>query len=74
MGNGRSDQAAAICFQAWLSERGGNGAGEDQAAIRQVRAFFEQHGTSRFAEIRAAHVAVWRRLGNAPWTSTRPKN
>jgi putative DNA primase/helicase len=50
---GEATQAAAICFQAWLNERGGIGAGEVQAAIRQVRAFFEQHGTSRFAEIRA---------------------
>ena len=36
---GEATQAAAICFQAWLSERGGIGAGEVQAAIRQVRAF-----------------------------------
>jgi uncharacterized protein (DUF927 family) len=62
---GEATQAAAICFRAWLNERGGIGAGEDQAAIRQVRAFFEQHGTSRFAEIRPAHVAgaapAWQR-------------
>ncbi len=62
---GEATNAAAICLQAWLAERGGIGAGEVQAAIRQVRAFFEQHGTSRFAEIRAAHVAgvapAWQR-------------
>ena len=41
---GEATQAAAVCFQAWLNERGGIGAGEVHAAIRQVRAFFEQHG------------------------------
>jgi putative DNA primase/helicase len=55
---GEATQAATICFQAWLAGRGGIGAGEVQAAIRQVRAFFEQHGTSRFPEIRAACVAA----------------
>jgi putative DNA primase/helicase len=49
---GEATQASATCFKAWLNDRGGIGAGEVQAAIRQVRAFFEQHGTSRFAEIR----------------------
>ena len=39
---GEATQAAAICFRAWLNERGGIGAGEVQAAIRQVRAFFER--------------------------------
>ena len=53
---GEATQAAATCFQAWLNERGGIGAGEDHAAIRQVRQFFEAHGTSRFTEIRAGVV------------------
>ena len=65
---GEATQAAAICFQAWLTERGGIGAGEVQAAIRQVRAFFEQHGTSRFPEIRdgVAHPSSpsWRQKLN----------
>jgi putative DNA primase/helicase len=68
---GEATQAAAICFQAWLNERGGIGAGEVQAAIRQVRAFFEQHGTSRFPEIgdelRTINRCGWRRRNGAGW-------
>jgi uncharacterized protein (DUF927 family) len=68
---GEATKAAAICFRAWLSERGGIGAGEDQAAIRQVRAFFEQHGTSRFPEIRDELRTInrcgWRRRDGAGW-------
>jgi putative DNA primase/helicase len=50
---GEATQAAARCFRTWLAERGGIGAGEEQSAIRQVRAFIEAHGASRFTEIRA---------------------
>ena len=68
---GEATKAAAICFRAWLSERGGIGAGEDQAAIRQVRAFFEQHATSRFPEIRDELRTInrcgWRRRDGAGW-------
>jgi putative DNA primase/helicase len=32
----------------WLSARGGNGAEEITAGIRQVRKFLEMHGSSRF--------------------------
>jgi uncharacterized protein (DUF927 family) len=68
---GEATQAAAICFQAWLAERGGIGAGEVQAAIRQVRAFFEQHGTSRFPEVgdelRTINRCGWRRRNGAGW-------
>ena len=49
---GEATHAAVTCFMAWLAERGGIGAGEVHTAIRQVRAFFEAHGTARFAEIR----------------------
>ena len=68
---GEATQAAAVCFQAWLTERGGIGAGEVQAAIRQVRAFFEQHGASRFPEIRdelrTTNRCGWRRRDGAGW-------
>jgi putative DNA primase/helicase len=68
---GEATQAAAICFEAWLNERGGIGAGEVQAAIRQVRAFFEQHGTSRFPEIRDELRTInrcgWRRRDGTGW-------
>ncbi len=45
---GEALRAAGACFQAWLSDRGGAGAGEDATALRQVRAFLEAHGESRF--------------------------
>jgi hypothetical protein len=49
---------AAICFKAWLDDRGGIGACDDQAAIRQVRQFFEAYGTSRFVEIRQYETSI----------------
>ena len=44
-------RAAGACFKAWLAERGGAGAGEDAAALAQVRAFLEAHGESRFTPL-----------------------
>jgi uncharacterized protein (DUF927 family) len=51
---GEATRAATRCFADWLAARGTNGAGEKQVALRQVRAFIEQHGASRFTEIRTA--------------------
>jgi len=45
-----ADRAAAICFKAWLGERSGAGDHEIEAGIRQVVAFIEQHGASRFED------------------------
>jgi putative DNA primase/helicase len=49
---GEADHAAATCFQAWLGRRGTTGDQEIEAGIRQVRAFIEAYGDSRF-------VAAW---------------
>ncbi|MFT8484067.1 MAG: DUF927 domain-containing protein [Gluconobacter cerinus] len=49
--HGEALDAAGICFKAWLTERGSVGASEDTRAIKQVRAFIEQHGESRFSNI-----------------------
>ncbi len=49
---GEAMRAAGACFRAWLDERGGTGAAEDQQAIEQVRAFIEAHADSRFAYLR----------------------
>jgi putative DNA primase/helicase len=46
---GEATKAASICFGAYLSQRGGRGAGDIEAGIRQVKAFIERHGSSRFA-------------------------
>jgi uncharacterized protein (DUF927 family) len=43
-----AERAAAACFNSWLSERGSIGDHEIEAAIRQVIAFVEAHGASRF--------------------------
>jgi putative DNA primase/helicase len=48
----QAERATAMCFNAWLAERGTTGAGEDEAAVRQVRQFIEQHGVSRFQVVR----------------------
>lgn len=50
---GEALRAAAACFAAWLAERGDIGAGEDAAALAQVRAFLETHGESRFTPLLA---------------------
>ena len=46
---GESERAAAACFNAWLSARGGNGNGEVVAMLRAVRRFLETHGEGRFS-------------------------
>lgn len=46
--SGEAVRAAGVCFKAWLDQRGGSGAREDQTAIARVRAFIEQHGDGRF--------------------------
>lgn len=48
---GEALRAAGACFRVWLSERGGVGAGEDSAALAQVRGFLEAHGSSRFERL-----------------------
>jgi putative DNA primase/helicase len=45
---GEAYQSAGICFEEWLSRRGGVGASEINNAIQQIRHFLEAHGTSRF--------------------------
>ena len=47
---GEASAAAARCFNDWLAARGDNGPEEITAGLRQVRAFLELHGTSRFEE------------------------
>ncbi|HLO75020.1 MAG TPA: DUF927 domain-containing protein [Magnetospirillum sp.] len=49
--DGEASRAAAICFKAWLDRRGGIGSAETESGLRQVRAFIEAHGLSRFQPI-----------------------
>jgi uncharacterized protein (DUF927 family) len=43
-----ADRAAASCFRAWLERRGSAGDHDIEAGIRQVIAYIEAHGSSRF--------------------------
>jgi putative DNA primase/helicase len=43
-----ADRAAAACFCAWLERRGSTGDHDIESGIRQVAAFIEAHGNSRF--------------------------
>ncbi len=47
---GSADEAAGICFEAWLARRGYSGPAEIEAGIEQVRKFFAQYGGSRFED------------------------
>lgn len=47
---GEATAAAHKCFMAWLESFGGAGNKEERAILSQVRAFFEQHGSSRFED------------------------
>lgn len=48
---GEATQAVQNCFQSWLAERGGTEAYEINAALEQVRHFFELHGDARFVHL-----------------------
>jgi uncharacterized protein (DUF927 family) len=45
-----AERAAAALFKDWLRRRGAAGT-DEEAAIRQVRLFIEQHGASRFQRL-----------------------
>jgi uncharacterized protein (DUF927 family) len=48
---GHAYAAAAVCFQAWLDDRGGTGPAEVVEMIARVRRFIEAHAQSRFEEV-----------------------
>jgi putative DNA primase/helicase len=45
---GDAEWGVGLCFRAWLDRRGGTGMREEETGIAQIRAFIEQHGSSRF--------------------------
>lgn len=45
-----AEKAAGTCFAAWLAQRGSAGNSEIDIGIRQVIAFIEMHGSSRFED------------------------
>jgi uncharacterized protein (DUF927 family) len=50
-GHGEASDAGRRCFAAWLTERGGSGSFDLEAAIRHVKAFIELNGSSRFQPV-----------------------
>ena len=60
---GDSLQAAKVCFDAWLGQRGGTGAHEDTAILSQVKLFIEQHGSSRFQDLDRPEATCINRAG-----------
>lgn len=50
---GEAIEAAGKCFHAWLEGFGGTGNREERAILEQVRGFIEQHGASRFEDLKA---------------------
>lgn len=48
---GEATRAVTKCFKAWLEYRGGTGAAENMAIVRQLELFLEQHGPSRFQDL-----------------------
>lgn len=55
---GDAVKAAATCYRSWLDSRGGGGNQERTAILSSVRAFFESHGESRFADMNDASNRV----------------
>jgi uncharacterized protein (DUF927 family) len=49
---GEAIKAAHKCFRSWLESFGGTGNREERALLAQVRGFFEQHGASRFEDMK----------------------
>jgi uncharacterized protein (DUF927 family) len=55
---GEATTAAACCLSEWILARGTVGSGEVEAALRQVRAFIEAHGASRFQSVHPRLTSV----------------
>ena len=69
-----ADCSAAACFCAWLERRGSAGDHDIEAGIRQVIAFIEAHGSSRFEAAWQEHAervinraGFRRRQDGEPW-------
>jgi uncharacterized protein (DUF927 family) len=68
---GEAQAGVAVCFNAWLSDRGGDGPAEIQKGVRQVLSFLQAHGSNRFEDawdksstFRPSKRAGFRRLVN----------
>lgn len=52
---GEAWRGVKACFDAWLEQRGTVGNLERELLLRQVKAFLEQHGESRFSDLTLDH-------------------
>jgi putative DNA primase/helicase len=60
---GEAYRATETMFRAWLNGRGTKGGSDAEGAIRQVRAFIEAHGASRFQSTEDSSAKVINRVG-----------
>ena len=58
-----ASKAALVCFEAWLDNRGGKGAAEEREALKQIRAYFEKYGNSRFELVAENGLSTFASLG-----------
>ena len=49
---GDAREAAKVCFNAWLKERDGSGSADLERGVRQVEAFIQAYGPSRFQPLK----------------------
>jgi uncharacterized protein (DUF927 family) len=60
---GTSIEAAGRMFEVWIRNRDTHGHEDDENAIKQIRAFLELHGSSRFQHIDESGTCVHHRAG-----------
>ena len=56
-------EAVRACFDAWLDQRGGVGATENENIINAVALFLEKHGQSRFQDVDDKNSTCFNRAG-----------
>jgi putative DNA primase/helicase len=60
---GESLAAVKVCFAAWLAARGGEAPAEETSILEQVTLFIEQHGQSRFQDVKKPDAVCINRVG-----------
>jgi putative DNA primase/helicase len=60
---GEAMSAAVKMFKVWLDGRGTKGGSDTEAAIKQVKAFLEAHGSSRFQSVNDDFAKINNRVG-----------
>lgn len=61
--SGEVGNAAAQCFNDWLTARGGAGSHEAQDGIRDILGFIEKHGNSRFQDVNNITEKIYDQAG-----------